>query len=412
MIWSQNTLLFVALWGVHIGTTVRTLAETSPCSSTEKVRRLEATIRTLAPTDPAAKEHVDSLVAVVASTGCSNVLRQRAGLLLGRIGQPAAKAVPVLEKLLAGPDRYWAMKSLGLFGEVAAKTVKRLSTELRDESRGVEDRILIADVLGQIRTGPAIEAIGRELLRGNARAATASVETRLLTKTMLDAIALSGPKAAGALPALLRSLEHPDSEIRRTACRAIGRLGPRAEPAIDSILERLVLDEASEVQDAAAEALGQLGAGAVPVLLRVLRDAPPDLQWRAARSLGRFGEVWLGPGRLDPRRSLGSHSKEVVRELSAQFESDDGRVRIESLTAAWRVGRRVNLVAMPLLRELTSTERASRRAATRLLTALPTLPGEVAAKLHELKEGGSVASRPAAEILRRRARQEQQPSER
>ena len=150
----------------------RLVATDSPCSSVEKVRRLEETIRTLAPSDPEAKEHVDSLTAVVASSDCSKVLRQRAGLLLGRIGRPAAKAVPVLEELLDGPERYWAMKSLGLFGEVASEAVKRLSAELRDESRGLEDRILIADVLGQIRTGLAIEAIGRELLRGNARSST------------------------------------------------------------------------------------------------------------------------------------------------------------------------------------------------------------------------------------------------
>ena len=387
----------------------RLVATDSPCSSVEKVRRLEETIRTLAPSDPEAKEHVDSLTAVVASSDCSKVLRQRAGLLLGRIGRPAAKAVPVLEELLDGPERYWAMKSLGLFGEVASEAVKRLSAELRDESRGLEDRILIADVLGQIRTGLAIEAIGRELLRGNARSSTEEPAARLLTKTMLDAIALSGPKAVGALPALLRSLEHPDSEIRRKACNAIGRLGLRAEPAIDSILERLALDDVSEVQDAAAEALGQLGDSAVLVLLRVVRDAPPDLQWRAARSLGRFGEVWLGPGRLDPRRSLGSRSREVVEELSAHFESEDGRVRIESLTAVWRVGRRASLVASPLLLELTSTERANRRAATRLLIEMPALPDAVTLKLQEMKKSGSIASRPAAEILRQRARREQRP---
>lgn len=404
---SRRALLLLALTSWLVSG--QAVAADSPCSSAENVRRLEETLRTLAPTDPLAKEHVDSLTAVVASSGCSKVLRQRAGSLLGRIGRPAAKAVPVLEELLDGPDRYWAMKSLGLFGEVAAAAVKRLSSELRDESRGLEDRILIADVLGQIRTGPAIEAIGRELLRGNSRSSTEKPEARLLTKTMLDAIALSGPKAVGALPALLRSLEHPDSEIRRKACNAIGRLGPRAEPAIDSILERLALDDVSEVQDAAAEALGQLGDSAVPVLLRVVRDAPPDLQWRAARSLGRFGEVWLGPGRLDPRRSLGARSREVVEELTTHFESDDGRVRIESLTAAWRVGRRANLVAMPLLLELTSTERANRRAVTRLLIEMPALPDEVISKLQEMKESGSVASRPAAEILRQRTRREQQP---
>lgn len=380
----------------------------SPCASPGKIRSLEETIRTLDPCSPLASQHVPSLTTVVASPHCPAVLRQRAGMLLGRIGMPASDAVPVLIGLLDGVDRPWAMKSLGLFGEVAAPAVGQLASELRDESRGIEDRILVADVLGQVSTGPAIEALGRELLRDGSLVAVTNTGsqdaagTRLLRKTMLDAIALAGPKAVGALPALLRSLEDPDSETRRKACQAIGQLGPRAEPAIDSVVERLALDEAAEVQDAAAETLGQLGTAAVPVLIRVLRDAPPDLQWRAAKSLGRFGETWLGPGRLDPTRRLGTASEEVARELTLLFESKDARVRIESIEAVWRIQRRADAVALPLVAELNSIDRENKKTATRVLIELPDLPDDVRSRLQELRDGSSSASRPASEILRQR----------
>lgn len=157
-------------------------------------------------------------------------------MLPGRIGKPAAAAVPVLLRLRSGSDRYWALKSLGLFGEVAASAVDQLAPELHDPSRGYSDRILVADVLGQIGTGPAIEALGRELVQsgrsqpGDSRSGDAA--SQLLIKTMLDAIALAGPRAVGALPAIVRSLENPDCEIRRKACQAIGQLGPRAESSI------------------------------------------------------------------------------------------------------------------------------------------------------------------------------------
>ena len=80
---------------------------------------------------------------------------------------------------------------------------------------------------------------------------------------------------------------------------------------------------------------------------------------------------------------------------------------MESLTAAWRVGHRASLVAAPLLLELTSTERANRRAATQILIEMPALPDAVTLKLEEMKQNGSVASRPAAEILRQRTWREQ-----
>lgn len=366
---------------------------------------LEATLRTLDPTSPAAKRHVSSLISVIEDERCPMILRQRAGMLLGRIGEPAAAAVPVLLRLRSGDDRYWVLKSLGLFGEVASDAVNQLAPELHDASRDGSDRILVADVLGQIGTGRAIEALGRELL-GNGRVSAVNSESRvaeskLLTKTMLDAIALAGPKAVGALPAIVRSLENPDSEIRRTACQAIGQLGSRAEPAIDLIVERLVLDESEEVQDAAAVALGQLGPNAVPVLLRVVRDAPPNLQWRAARTFGRFGSTWTG-ARIDPRRRLGKDRASIVRELVTLFESGDSRVRIESLESVWRIERRASQVANPLIAELGSRERQVRMAAIRVLVELEELPEVAQASLERLKTELSPEGRSAREVLRKR----------
>jgi HEAT repeat protein len=332
-------------------------------------------------------------------------------MLLGRIGEPAAGAVPVLLRLRSGDDRYWALKSLGLFGEVAADAVDQLAPELHDSSREPSDRILVADVLGQIGTGPAIEALGRELLRSSRTfsqdSSTDVAESRLLTKTMLDAISLAGPKAVGALPAIVRSLENPESEIRRKACQAIGQLGPQAEPAIDSIFERLVLDDSPEVQDAAAQALGQLGRSSVPLLLRVVRDAPPNLQWRAARTFGRFGSTWTGT-RIDPRRELGEDRAVIVQELVALFQSEDSRVRIESLESVWRIDRQAGPVADALIKELGSVERQVRMAAIRVLVEIEELPDEARVSLNKLSVESSLEGRSAREVLRKRLRRRQE----
>ena len=390
--------------------TVLMAAETRPaapgCCSALSIRNLEEILRTLDPANAAeAKRHVSSLITVIADDRCPVVLRQRAGMLLGRIGEPASAAVPVLLRLRTGHNRYWALKSLALFGEVAADAVKPLAAELHDSSRDFSDRILVADVLGQIGTGAAIEALGRELLRGERASAGDSssgvTSARLLTKTMLDAIALAGPKAVGALPAIVRSLENADSEIRRKACRAIGQLGPRAEPAIDSVFERLVLDDRPEVKDAAAEALGRLGPSAVPVLTRVVREAPPNLQWRAARTLGRFGSTWTGT-RIDPRRGLGESSRAVVRDLVKLFESEAAQVRIESLESVWRIQRRAGQVVTPLMAELGSRDRQIRIAAIRLLVEIDELPATARASLAKLSAELSVHGRSARQVLRKR----------
>ena len=353
-------------------------------------------MRTLGPDNPQTRNSVSILIAVVRDRGCPSILRQRAGMCLGRIGPSAADAVPVLIQFLQADERPWVLKSLGLFGKTASDAVQALAADLHNRSRSMEDRILVADVLGQIRTGPAIEALGQELLRlavtpPDPVAGSVQPE-KLLHRTMLDAVALAGPQAVGALPALVRSLENSHSEIRRQACRTIGRLGPRAESAIDSVLERLVLEGSPEVQDAAADALGQLGPNAIPVLLRVVRDGPADLQWRAARTLGGF----------DQRRLPANRKADVVSELTVQFVSKSGRVRIESLTAVWRLERSGQLVALPLVHELHSPERPFRMAAAQVLVELGDLPAEVEQSLRSLCSETNAAGRSAREIFRKR----------
>jgi len=369
---------------------------TAPCATSKQIRELEEAMQTLNPDSPQARKSISLLIAVVEDSGCPPILRQRAGMCLGRIGSPAAAAVPILIQLLAAEQRPWALKSLGLFGKTASAAVRPLAADLRDSSLSLEDRILVADVLGQIGTGQALESLGQELLhmtQAHSGFSTGSGSPRrLLHRTMLDAVALAGPEAVGVLPALLRSLEHPHSEVRRHACQTIGQLGPRAESAVDSIFERLALDDSPEVRDAAAVALGRLGPNAIPVLLRVVRDAPADLQWRAARTLGSY----------DRRRLQIQMRARIVRELAARFGSESGRVRIESLTAVWRLERNAQLVALPLIRELQAHERQFRMAATQVLVELDGLPVEAERILQELCAEMNPAGRSAREILRKR----------
>jgi HEAT repeat protein len=363
-----------------------------PALSDSHVNDLLGTLQT---DSPEAVELTPRLIEIVADGSCSNVLRQRAAMTLGRIGTPAVEGVPVLVGLLDHPPvdggesvRYWALKSLGLFGRNAQAAVPRLSRELSDRSRPMDDRILVADVLGQIGSGTAIEVLGRELLRP-----VGTDDASLLRQVIVDSFAYSGPEGVAALPSLVRVTSDNDADVRRKACEALGRLGPRAEPAIDSLVDRLVLDDSPAVRDAAAVAMSRLGPAAVPILGAMLRDGDTGMKWRAAQALGRTG-------RLGTRETA---------TLQAATTDPDAQVRLAALDALWLIHRDPSLVCEPALRELSRGDRETRKLASQLLVSITPLPSDVERQLKELARSGTDdASRAADWILRRREPTEKQ----
>lgn len=362
--------------------------------------------------DPASKraiEAVPALINALRSPETSALLRERVGTMLGRIGEPARGAVPVLVGYLAqfksktGSEpagaatiskeddvRYWVMKSLCLFGPVAADAVPAVRAILISKDVSPRLRLLAADTLGQLRSPAAIGVLTRQLLQPRRNN---SYEETLLRQTMIDSLAMSGPLAVGALPALSRATEDSNADIRRSACQAIGSLGPRAEGALTSLLERLVLDDDAAVKDASADALARIGSLSVPALTDLLERGGPDLQWRAAKSLGQIG----------PR------AKDAVPQLRRTLQSPDNEVRIESIDALWRISRDPNPVAAALVGELSTDDRQVRRRAAQLLIGIELLPVDISKELEQLTAAdNSDAARAAAYVLRERSRKPDQ----
>ena len=272
-----------------------------PRDDDESVRKL---LVGLDPNGSQARVAVPRLIAVISDDELSDVVRRQTAMMLARIGDPAREAVPILIELRSDKRsdesgvRFWATKSLGLFGSVAAGAVPILSKELADAMHPAGERLLVADVLGQIGTGPAVQSLARELLRP--RDSSDSAETQLL-EVAIDAIGQAGPEGIVALPALIRTAAHSRPDVRRKACRTIGRLGPRAELSLDPLLERIVLDDDPAVRDAAAAAMARIGPAAVPVLVRLLDSGLPELQWRAAQSLAPIGPRLVSSGPVTSR---------------------------------------------------------------------------------------------------------------
>jgi len=392
--------------GVELASRPRSSAQSGVAiGSRERIERL------LAELDPASEQAADAvpvLLAALRNSETDATLRQRSAVMLGRIGEPARGAVTVLIDILervrlskssVSPDgqsssaadpSYWVMKSLGLFGDVAADAVSIVSRVLMSPASSSKLRVLAADTLGQIRTAASIDVLTIELMKPRQMS---DYESIVLRQTIIDSLALAGPLAAGAVPALARALEDDNANVRRKACDTLGALGPRAEGGMDSLFERLILDEDDAVKDAAANSLAQIGQPAVAMLFDLLERGGPDLQWRAARAIGQTGTA----------------AKSVVPRLKRAFGNSSIHVRIEAVDAVWKISRDSNLVAATLVEMLSDDSRQVRRRAATLLVELKPLPRETSRKLEEFAAGGSSKEgRAAAYVLRERFRKADQ----
>lgn len=129
---------------------------------------------------------------------------------------------------------------------------------------------------------------------------------------------------------------------REAAAEALGRIGA---PALPGLVERLEADD-SELRQAAAVVLGVIAdRRALPALVARLADADPNVRSIAADSLGRIG------------------GREATAALLAAVDSDDPSLRASALQAL--TGLRT-APAIEQLRRLVG-DRASRRVALRLV---------------------------------------------
>ncbi len=163
-----------------------------------------------------------------------------------------------------------------------------------------------------------------------------------------EELAVLGPAAKDAVPALVAVLDDPDVQVRATAAIALGRIGsdakdavgkliglledatelvrwtalialgdigPAASPAVPSVIRKL-RDEAENVRSGAMFALGRIGPAAavtVPTVVEFLSDQRDDVVWVAARALGKMGEAAVLP-LIEGLKS----SKQIVRWACAR----------------------------------------------------------------------------------------------
>jgi HEAT repeat protein len=194
------------------------------------------------------------------------------------IGQPEPKGFMVLLDHLnhKSPQvRLRAIVGLGKMGAAAKDAVPAIAKALSDPDK--EMRNAAGKALARI--GPtAVPVFIQELKNPASRNDILSARN----------LALIGPDAADAVPALTECLKQKDNDLLATAAHALGEIGPPSWKAATS-LTLLLGDGNPEVQKQARAALAKIGPGAIPALRGALKSPQSPIRRRAADLLALQG---------------------------------------------------------------------------------------------------------------------------
>jgi HEAT repeat protein len=165
-----------------------------------------------------------------------------------------------------------------------------------------------------------------------------------------EALALLGPAASPAIPALRRALADDSPHLQLRAAEALAAIGEEAVPAFRAALK----NENPEVRSVAAAALGREKGAAEPAigdLIALLRDPDPRPRAAAAQALGQLGPTALsaltqnlasatGTALLLSIQALGAHGPDARDAVPALLEKLDGprTVRLAVIKSVGRIG--------------------------------------------------------------------------
>lgn len=157
---------------------------------------------------------------------------------------------------------------------LARRATEHLTDLLRHEDRSI--RLQAVAALHQLKAASSVEPL-RNLLVGT------DSEIREAAAAVLIAI---GPAAVAALAAIV-SAKYGAYEPKVAAARALGQIG---DPGAVAPLLVAMNDMTANVRSAAADALVQLGAPAVPGLLALLQDASNTKRDEVPAPLAKIGD--------------------------------------------------------------------------------------------------------------------------
>lgn len=205
-------------------------------------------------------------------------IRKMAAQALGQAGPDVKKAVPDLIEALqdkVNDVRMAAIDALGEMGEEGKEAAPQLARLLRDPNLRVRERVRAALAsIGPAAVEPLSNALGEE----------EKIEVRM---DAIQLIAVFGPAAKKAVPALRNALKDGDPRIRAAAANALGKMELDGADAVPDLLTALK-DKKLAVQSEAVTALMLLTSAGVPDLLPKVREADRKGRWVAPVSMAQM----------------------------------------------------------------------------------------------------------------------------
>ena len=172
---------------------------------------------------------------------------------------------------------------------------------------------------------------------------------------------------------LIAQLREGEGVERRAAARALGRLGPRAEPAIPALIEAMKLSSFASDE---SNALGQIGPAAIPALLEAMEGEEDTVRAQCAHALG----------------VIGPKAESTIPVLLKLLKDRSQYVRREAAIALGKIAPSNQNVARALSRLLESSEKPVRTTAARTLASMRPAGRQAVPSLIEALAFNSVGS--------------------
>ncbi|MDP6633716.1 MAG: HEAT repeat domain-containing protein [Phycisphaerae bacterium] len=207
----------------------------------------------------------------------------------------------------------------------------------------------------------------------------------LVCFVLVPAVTTAAAEDAPSVAEHIACLKSEDAKVRSRAVNALMRMGPRAKGAVGALIE-ILGDEYSSMRENAAEALGNIGppaAGATGALATALKDEKYWVRRSAAMAL-----VKIGPG-----------AGKAVGALAEALKDDNILVRRFAADALAAIGKPTREVIDGLEKLLKDKDVSVRLSAARTLAKLGEGKRAVSTLVATLKHHDIYERRPAVEIL-------------
>ena len=307
---------------------------------------------------PSAAKAVPGLTALCRDQSVPEQTRAQAAFTLGRIGERATSAIPMLQDLLRAEantsTKQWSAKALSLFGPLAAESTPELATVADGSDHSVLTRKAAIEALARIG-GNHQDAIPTLLQLAAPVSGEETVDRRHIREAAIDSLSLVGPSAAAAVPLLIRATRDDHWPIRYRATLALASIGPSAGVASDALVDLVLFDDVNEVRLTAATALANIGPQGEASLSQLLADQDADVRRMVASVLGQIERP----------------SDESRDALRSALEDLEVNVRLQAAESLIMAEDETGRVIPVLLKGLTEPERQPRMQAYRLIIKLP-----------------------------------------